>query len=186
MSLRLIMVLEKDIPAATLDKMRAEYELSLIKINNATLRPSLRADEEAYQVSEYGVDDTGIGTLSFFKKAEARLSDNLDRMIELCGDNQAMIKSTKETWGDEFFIKLKPLIKEKRIFLRNDLKNWVRIISGLINSYKLKKVGIAYVMADNVSDKNIFNDLNRQVEDKNNIMLKHLISLGWEVILMYE
>jgi hypothetical protein len=187
MSLRLFIILEKNINTNILSKIRSEYKLSLIKIKNDTLHPFLKADEEAYQVTEDGIDtDTGIGTLEILKNiklVKSILKNNESGSQELT----ARMTRYKEVLQDkDQKSKIIELINERLSAYKNDLKKWKKIILGLNNKFKLNIIGLLYVNADSMSDNYNFNNIVRENAIKGKISIKQLILLKDNTILIYK
>lgn len=67
MSLRIGIILPKDIREDTLDEIRKKYNLGLIKFNNKHIQAQIEDEEQFFQFSKHGIDShSGIGAYSIY------------------------------------------------------------------------------------------------------------------------
>lgn len=162
MSLRILLVFPQKLDEAVKNKITAEYEYPMISVDNRSLNTYLNGTETAYQLYQDQIDLTGIGTQIIF-------------------DNYYNNKEKIEKILSSEHLKM---FYEDMLFYKNDVKQWIVFIKGLLDNKDLQYVGIMYFMASDTTNICKFNKIHRQKCCISDLNEKTLLSLDWDTLLI--
>jgi hypothetical protein len=134
MSVRLGIILSKDLAEHTLSDIRNKYHFGLIPIVNASVCAQLPSNENFFQVSSSGCDDlTGIGAYKLLHKDLSPLKSAINDPILL---ESVLHEYNTRTEG-----------------YQNDVCKWIQIINDLKMNYKIGSVALFWHFCSTSFDK---------------------------------
>lgn len=171
MSLRLGIILSKNIDPELLENLRTQYNLGLVKINNLFVDNQLMDDEQFFQATKTGYDDlTGIGAFDLYNKNVTHFRQVLEKN---CTDKRIV-----EFQVSEYL--------ERRNGYKNNSLQWIETITAFKNQYRIEKVGLFWHMFQTSFSEERIALIGKEHCNISDITYEYLMKIPEDVLVFFD